>query len=262
MRIRVVLSGIVSAAICVIALWFPWYMMEPANIAPDWAYVDEAAILPAWLSTGMLVFCGLTLFAFGWVSARWNWAGNWRDSLLAGAGAGLIAGCLIYDFIGTFHFGLSGQEAVLRAFYTEVDDVTGLTLFVDSITETATQLYFNFLLTVAACALLSAMGGLASAVDAGDTWGRPPRAPDSWLFRIPAYSLTLTGCLWMIVTIAAFSVLQEVVIDAVVENELSGLNSFPVLISFSAYSVGWVLIFLPMSVTWGWLLRSWRSAGL
>lgn len=146
MRIRVVSSGIVSGVFCLIALWFPWYMVEPAGIVPDWAYQNEAASFPDWLPTAVYAFCGLTIFAFGWVAARWNWSKTWRSSLLAGAGSGLIAGCIIYDFIGAFRFGVLGQEEILKVFYREVGETEGLTLLVDAISQTANMIYVNFIL--------------------------------------------------------------------------------------------------------------------
>ena len=82
MRIRVVLSGMVAAAFCILALWFPWYVMWPASVAPDWPYLNFAGTFPAWLETGVVIFCAFTLFTFGWISARWNWARNWHARLL------------------------------------------------------------------------------------------------------------------------------------------------------------------------------------
>lgn len=262
MRIRVVLCGIVAAAACILALRFPWYIVYPTNVAPDWYYLEFARGLPIWLETGVLIFCGFTLFTFGWVAARWTWAGNWRDSLLSGAGAGLIAGCLIYDFIGAFYYGLLGQENVLKAYSAQLTETKGMTLLIDAIASSAYYLYSNFLIVVVSCGVLCGVGGLASAFDVGDVWGSSPRNPEGWLFRLTAYTLSVNGAVWTIVALAAVMVLQDSVTDIVIKNNLSGLSTMPVFITFTVYMVGLAMTLFPLSITWGWTIRSWRSAGL
>ena len=261
MRIRVVISGVISGAFCLAALWFPWYMAHPSTITADWAYREQAAALPDWLPTAITVFCGLTIFAFGWVAARWNWSKTRRDSLLAGAGAGLIAGCIIYDLLGAFHFGLMGQEDILRSLSSEVDQIQGLTLLVDGITESANLLYLNFILVIFACVIAGGLGGLASAFDLEDVWGSLPRSPEGWLFRIPAYSLTVTGLGCLIVMIAALTVLEEKTREIAIENNLAGLTTFPTFLLITAYLAALIMILSPMAVTWGWIARSWKNAG-
>ncbi|MBL8063080.1 MAG: hypothetical protein JNK32_08690 [Anaerolineales bacterium] len=262
MRIRVLLSGVFSGVICLIALWYPWYVMDPARVAPDWPYQNRSIALPDWIPTAMLAFCGLTVFVFGWVSARWNWSKTWRQSLLSGLGAGLIAGCFIYDFIGAFHFGLIGQEGILNAFYTEVDKIKGIELLIEAISGTAVSIYLNFLAIMVGCIILGGLGGISSSIDLEDVWGKPPCDPDSWLFRIPAYTLTVTGLACMFVTLAGLLVLQESAIKAAVDNTLTGLNSLPIFIVIVAYIACLFMILLPMSLTWGWILRAWQGAGL
>ena len=262
MRIRVVSSGIVSGVFCLIALWFPWYMVEPAGIVPDWAYQKEAVSFPDWLPTAVYAFCGLTIFAFGWVAARWNWSKTWRSSLLAGAGSGLIAGCIIYDFIGAFRFGVLGQEEILKVFYREVGETEGLTLLVDAISQTANMIYVNFIFILFAAIVLGSFGGLASSMDLEDVWGRPPRETQGWLFRLPAYSLSLTGYLCLIVMIAALIILQESVTNVGLENGLTGVKVPPFFIILLAFLGCVVMILPPIAMTWGWGIRAWKSAGL
>ncbi len=262
MRIRVVGSGIVAGVFCVTALWFPWYMVEPAGIVRDWTYQYEAANFPPWLLITVFVFCALTVFAFGWVAARWNWADTWRSSLLDGAGSGLIAGCIVFDLMGAFHFGLAGQADILKAFYKEVGERQGLILLYDSISATANLIYLNFIVVVFACVFLGALGGLASAMDVKDVWGKPPRDPHRWLFRLPAYTLSLTGVGVMIVIMAVFVVLQDVVTKGVITENLTELTSPPFFISAVAYLAGYTMILPAVGLTWGWTLRAWKTAGL
>lgn len=266
MRIRVVGSGIIAGLFCLAALWFPWYMIEPAGLARGWMYEREAANFPAWLSTGVAVFCALTVFAFGWVAARWNWAKTWRSSLLDGAGAGLIAGCVVFDFIGAFHFGLAGQADILKAFYREVGENEGLALLFDSLSATSSLVYLNFIAILFAALCLGALGGLASAIDLEDVWGSPPREPHRWLFRLPAYTLSLTGVGWLVLTIAVFSVFQDVLNEAVTTaaetGDLSGLTMPPFFVSTTAYLTGVAMTLPAIGLTWGWIVRAWRGAGL
>lgn len=262
MRIRVVGSGIVAGVFCLIALWFPWYMIEPAGIVPDWAYQNEAASFPDWLPTAVYVFCALTIFAFGWVAARWNWSKTWRSSLLAGAGSGLIAGCIVYDFIGAFRFGVLGQEEILKVFYREVGETEGLTLLVDAISQTANMIYLNFIFILFAATVLGGLGGLASSMDLEDVWGRPPRETQGWLFRLPAFTLSLTGYLCLIVMNAVLVILQKSVTDVGIENELTGVKMPPIFIILVAFLGCIVMILPPIAITWGWGLRAWKSAGL
>lgn len=262
MRIRVVSSGIVSGIFCLIALWFPWYMVEPAGFVQDWAYQNEAVSFPEWLPMAVYGFCALTIFSFGWVAARWNWAKTWRSSLLAGAGSGLIAGCIIYDFIGAFRFGVLGQEEILKAFYLEVGETQGLTLLVDAISQTANLIYLNFIVVVFASVILGAFGGLASSLDLEDVWGKPPRNPDPWLFRLPAYSLSLTGYLCLIVMIVALVLLQESVVNVGIENELTGVKMPPLFIIFVAFLGCIAIVLPPIAMTWGWGMKAWKTAGL
>lgn len=262
MRIRIVGSGIVSGIFCLIALWFPWYMVEPAGIVPGWGFQEEAVSFPSWLPTAVYIFCALTVFSFGWVAARWNWSKTWRSSLLAGAGSGLIAGCVIYDFIGAFRFGVLGQAEILKVYYLEVGETEGLTLLVDAISQTANLIYLNFIFILFASVVLGALGGLASSLDLEDVWGKPPRDPDPWLFRLPAYSLSLTGYLCLIVMIAVFVLLQESVVDVGIENELTGVSVPPIFLTFIACLGCIAMILPPVTMTWSWGMKAWKTAGL
>jgi hypothetical protein len=262
MRTRIVITGIAAGFICLTALWFPWYMMDPAGVAPDWAYADEAAVMAEWIGIAVPVFCGLTLFVFGWAAARWAWAADWRESLLAGAGAGSIAGCLVYNLLGAFHFGLAGQKPILENFTNQVTEAEGMALLADAISESAVQMNMGLLYLLALCVLAGGLGGLASAVDAGDTWGKPPRKTDTWLCRLSAYGLTLSGAVWLTISLTAIQLLQEPLINTLAEYELRELTSHPFLILPMFHLAMTTLMLLPMSITWGWAIREWKGAGL
>jgi hypothetical protein len=262
MRIRVVGSGIIAGLFCLTALWFPWYMAEPAGIVRDWTFQYEAANFPPWTSTAIIVFCALTVFAFGWVAARWNWASTWRSSLLDGAGSGLIAGCVAYNLIGAFHFGLIGQADILKMFYEKVGERQGLILLFEAVSSTAYLIFLNFIFIVFASTILGALGGLASAIDLKDVWGKSPRNPHRWLFRLSAYTLSLSGVGVLVTTIAVFTILQESLTEGVINENLTELTSPPFFVSAVAYLTGYVMILPAVGLTWGWIFRAWKSAGL
>ncbi len=262
MRIRVVVSGVFAAAICIFSLWFPWYVVYPASVAPDWPYFSTPNTLPAWFEMAVIVFCGVTLFAFGWVSARWNWSKNWRDSLLSGAGAGLVAGCLIYDFIGAFHFALLGQEEILKAYFVELSQAEGISLMIGAVSKSAYYLYAYFFVAAFVSTILGGLGGLVSAIEAEDVWGTPPREPQGWLFRLSAYNFSIHGAAWTIVALAAILVLQESVVNAAIKNDLHKIDTMPVFISLSVYLACLTMTLFPLGMTWGWAIRSWKTAGI
>lgn len=171
MRIRIAMAGVMAGAICFVALYVQYYRFAPADFVPGWPYAIQAAILPPWTSTVVTLFCAVTLFSFGWVAARWNWAETWQASVLAGAGAGTIAGCLAYGMIGIFWYGIQGQSAVLKNFYESVTEAEGTRIVVEAIFLTGHLVYMRFIQSVSACILLGAFGGLASAlVDVKDVW--------------------------------------------------------------------------------------------
>lgn len=263
MRVRIVLAGILAGIICLVFLWFQYYLVEPNKIISDWPNAVELALFPDWTSKVILILCALTLFACGWVAARWNWAENWLTSLLSGGGMGLVAGCLIYDFIGVFWFSLKGQEEVLRNFYTPLTETDGIRILLEAIVKTGSFLYLNFIWVVLTSIMFGAFGGFVSAlVDVKDFWGKNPRKPQGWLFRLSGYMLTLFGCVNFVVTIAVLSKLSDSAIRSALrlqeEYEIQWSYEYPAgLFLLFGYLTSLFLIFLPLGITWGWIIRAW-----
>lgn len=264
MRVRVVITGVAAGMICLLFLGFQYYSLGPISIIPDWPNVAQADIFPGWIANAILIFCVLTIFSFGWIAARWNWATNWRASLFDGCSTGIIAGSLIYDFIGVFWFGLKGQEEILKNFYTPLTEAEGSRILVESIFRTGTLLYLNFIWVVLACAVVGSLGGLASAaIDIKDLWGANPRKPEGWLFRLSAYMLTIFGFLNLIVNMAGLSILWDISLKTAArlqekyDLQMStgySRGSFFLL----SYLIGFIFTMLPASITWGWIIRAWQ----
>lgn len=263
MRVRIVISGILAGFICLVPLYIQYYTLETATIVPGWSRVFSPLDLPDWFATVVFIVCGLTLFAFGWVAARWNWAENWKDSVFSGLGMGVIAGCLIYDFIGVYWFSVLGQAEVLGSYNTQLTEGEGMRILLEAIAKTGSFIFLNFAKVVLACAVLGAIGGLASAaLDVKDVWGSSPRKPEGWLFRSSAYLLAITGTVNMIVVIAAFSVLWEKLTESIVKADQEfdiqwSLEFDSALFYLYAYLIGLAFIFIPIGLTWGWTFRTW-----
>lgn len=214
------------------------------------------------METAVFAFCALTLFAFGWVAARWNWASNWHSSVSAGGSAGLIAGCLIYDFIGAFHYGLLGQKDLLASLSRQMSETEVLTIMIDAFSSSALQVYFYFLIVVAAATIVGALGGLASAMDIEDVWGKPPREPEQWMFRMSAYTLALNGAVWAYIALEAMYVLQDSATKTILNASLTDFNPMALLIIVNIHTVNMAMTVFPLGLTWGWIIRAWKGAGL
>jgi hypothetical protein len=265
MRMRITIAGIVAGVLCFLPLRFIYYNLEPAQYVQFWPDAAQAAQYPTWMETAILIFCGVILFVFGWIAARWNWAGNWRSSLLSGAGSGLLAGCLLFDFIGVFHYGLQAQSEVLMNYSNPLTELEGMRILLEAVFKTGTSLYLNFMRIVLNCTGLGALGGLSSAlIDVQDFWGREPRRPDGWLFRLNAYLLAILGVVNLVVTIAVLQTLWEKALDTTLKyaeqyNLQFGSDFTQILFLPAGYLVGMISILLPVSFTWGWIYRTWRK---
>jgi len=260
------LAGIMAGAICNVALYFQYYRFAPSEFVLGWPYLIQAAILPRWMPEAVTIFCVITIFSFGWIAARWSWARTWQSSILAGAGSGTIAGCMVYAIVGLFWFGIKGQADVLGNFYNSMAEIDGLLIIVEAIFRTGTFVYAYFIQFVPACIALGTLGGLTSALlDANDVWGKHPNHSHGWLFRLPAYLLVICGILNLIVTVAILSLLWDKTMSSVkelaAENMRSELGTGYGFFLHWGYLTGLVFTFLPAGLTWGWIIRAWRHHG-
>jgi len=260
------LAGIMAGAICNVALYFQYYRFAPSEFVLGWPYLIQAAILPRWMPEAVTIVCVITIFSFGWIAARWSWARTWQSSILAGAGSGTIAGCMMYAIVGLFWFGIKGQADVLGNFYNSMAEIDGLLIIVEAIFRTGTFVYAYFIQFVPACIALGTLGGLTSALlDANDVWGKHPNHSHGWLFRLPAYLLVICGILNLIVTVAILSLLWDKTMSSVkelaAENMRSELGTGYGFFLHWGYLTGLVFTFLPAGLTWGWIIRAWRHHG-
>jgi len=123
--------------------------------------------------------------------------------------------------------------------------------------------YLYFLVVVAAATLAGGFGGLASAIDVEDTWGKSPRKPEPWLFRLSAYALVINGIIWSYLAYSLAVVLQNLVNDTAIKSALIGGDMVAALfLTMSIHTTNMVMALFPIGVTWGWMIRAWKHAGL
>lgn len=263
MRVRTVISGIFAGILCLVVLRFQFYSIELPRVVPGWPVAPQTANLPAWIATAIQVFCGITLFSFGWVAARWNWGENWQASLQSGAGVGLLAGSIIFDFVGVPWYSLEGQSQILMNSYTPVSQTEGTRIVIESVMQTGLLLYGNFLLVVLVCTVVGGLGGLVSALlTRQDFWGKDPRRPADWLFHLNVYLLAILGFLNLIVSIAVLRLLWEKTLNSVTQLDKQydvkwTLSNSAEMFALLGYLVGLIFVLLPVGITWGWIIRSW-----
>src|SRR5512138_3275369 len=199
MRVRTVITGIFAGILCLVVLRFQFYSIELPRLVPGWQVAPQTAYLSDWITQAILVFCVITLFSFGWVAARWNWGENWQASLQSGAGVGLLAGCIIFDFVGVPWYSLEGQSQILMNSYTPVSKKEGTRIVIEAVMQTGLLLYGNLILVVLVCTVVGGLGGLISALlTRQDFWGKDPRGPADWLFHLNTYLLAILGFLNLI----------------------------------------------------------------
>jgi hypothetical protein len=264
MRVRTVTVGVVCGWICVLALRSQYLKIEMHRFVPGWPGAETAARIPPWSATAILLLCGFVLFAGGWVVARWNWAENWRRSLQAGSGMGFLAGCLIFDFVNTTWAGVRGHAAIFANFYDTFAPEVGAALLSSAMLQTGKLLYANLFLQLLAGTVLGGLGGIVSnLVDREDRWGSDPRNPQGWLFRMPTYLLALFGLINNLIGQATLRYLLNTLNNTVeqaaelssVSADQAALGQFSLLSNLSL----WLFSFLPLGITWGWILRIWRK---
>ena len=264
MRVRTVTVGVLGGWVCVLALRFQYLKIEIHRFVPGWPVADLAAGVPPWSSTVILLLCGFILFAGGWIAARWNWAENWRRSLQAGAGMGFLAGCLVFDFVGSTWAGVRAHATIFANFYDTFAPEVGAALLSSAMLQTGKLLYTNLFVQLLACTVLGGLGGIVSnLVDPEDLWGSDPRNPQGWLFRMPTYLLALFGLINNLIGQATLRYLLNTLNNTV--EQAAALSSVPAdraaLAQFSLLSnlSLWLFSFLPLGITWGWILRIWRK---
>ncbi len=263
MSLRLLIPGIIAGIICRYVQILPGWdgllaKVDPAWPQPFWSKYEQTAYLL------FIAFCALVIFIAGWIAARWNWAKSWQQNLLDGASAGLVAGCILYDFIGAKWVGANSHIDVLQTFYIPVTDKNyGTLLLFDAISNSA-QIYLYVGVYTVPAALIAGLGGLVSMLD-NQGWGKPVEDGYNWLHRLPAYTLVFSGVVITNIILILTSMLIQWMIDAT--TNMIPLDDFhkmasPLMIIFAPMITGFLLTLFPAAITWGWASRAWKNQGI
>jgi len=267
MRIRTVVTGVITGLVCTIVLWLYFYFIGLPKYIPGWAVDFPLPSANPGLPLLVLSLCGVALFTAGWVSARWNWANSWQSSISVGASAGLLASFLIYDFFGAIWSTFIGQTEALANIFNQIGEEQGIRIFIKVMVDTNRAIYGNFIWVVLACTAMGMLGGFVSALlGLNERWGTPPRNPEGWLFRLPVYLLVFFGFFNLTGTFALLGLLTEFLAEAPtgeLNYSLAELIRTIEQLDFmqSTYLVGWYFTLLPAGLIAGWFIRLIQSGG-
>ena len=212
MRLKTIASGVLASLGCYFSLMRLAYDALPAQLIADWPPPFwEGIIEEKWVSLAIVSFAALSLFLGGWLSASWNRARNWKESVRFGANAGLIAGALSFSFVGAPWAGLLAQKEVLEKVNISLTEIEGGRILVNAVVGTIQRSYSMVWEFLIPAIILGALGGILFVLDIKtDEKVKGPRK-SGWLFRLPAYTLSLSGIVSFIIMYAIIAVLPEII---------------------------------------------------
>lgn len=260
MSLKTIFSGTLASIGSYFALMRLAYDMLPARLTDGWAspfwegiFEDQLVIITVY------IFTAISLFLGGWLSASWNKARNWKESLRLGASAGLIAGALSFNLVGAPWAGLQAQQDIYKNLGLNLSELAGTKILFDAIMGTIQQTYSLIWLFILPSMILGALGGLLFARDIKEDEKSTPPAKSGWLFRLPAYTLSLTGIVSIMLMYILTSVLFDTLEDMATENNYV-LALSPQLLSSFSLIITLLLFLLPYLLTIVWILRRWNKS--
>ena len=259
MRLKTILAGILASIGSYFALMRLAYDTLPAQFIVGWSPPIWAGVLEdEWVVIIVYGFTAISLLLGGWLSASWNKARNWKESLRLGASAGLIAGALSFDLVGASWAGLLAQQDIYKKLYISLSELEGTRMVFNATMETIQRTYSMLWLFILPAIFLGALGGLLFALELKleEKSASPPK--NGWLFRLPAYTLSTTGIISITIMYALTSALIDTLEDMIVENKFTPVFSPQLLRSFSSAST-MLLFLLPYLLTIIWISHLWRK---
>ena len=259
MRLKTIVSGILASLGCYFALMRIAYDTLPAQILSEWpAPLWEGLISEEWINIAVFGFAALSLLLGGWISASWNKAQNWKESLRFGASAGLIAGALSFNFVGAAWAGLLAQKEVLKHASITLTETEGMQILFSATSETILQNYGAIWLYIIPSIILGALGGLIFAIEITPEEKAAPPRRSGWLFRLPAYTLTISGIASFVIMQAVLVLLPEILADTAADYNIIPTMPPHLLISFATLSIA-PFFGIPFLLTFIWTLRRWKD---
>lgn len=260
MRLKTILSGIIASLGCYLALMRLAYDTLPTQSVIGWQTpLWDGILQDSWVKIIIYGFAALSLLVGGWLSASWNQARNWKESIRFSASAGLIAGALSFNFVGAAWAGLLGQQEILKNFNLPLSEAEGGQILLDAIIETAQRTYGIIWEFIIPAVFITALGGLIFALDikSEEKATAPPRK-SGWLFRLPAYTLVISGVFSLIIMLAVLDLFPEILTDLAIDLNLTPSIPPQLLLTFASLSTI-LSIGLPLLLTWVWALRRWKT---
>lgn len=260
MRLKTVFSGIFAG----VGLYFTFmrlaYDSLPAQFIKGWRTpVWQGLLSDEWVSIIIFGFAALSLLLGGWLAAAWNKAKTLRDCLSLGASAGLIAGALGFNLVGGAWAGLIAQKEIYLHLGETLSEKAATELIVNAVSETTAQTQFMFWQFMIASVLLGILGGFFFALENKKEWKTAPALESGWLYRLPAYMLTLSGLVSFLLMFVLMYPLSESTINTLFENALTPSNIPSQFMLFITSLTAIPLFLLPFLVTIAWLIKGGKK---
>lgn len=259
MRFKTIISGIIGFSGSYFALMRLLYDAAPATILDEWSRPLWAGIIDdKWAQIIALTFAALSIFVGAWLAAAWNKARHWKESLKFGINAGLISGTLSFNFVGAPWAGLVAQREVLEAANIRLTEMEGGRILVNAFSNTIQQTYSVFWLFLIPAIILGALGGLLYALDIQPEEKERGPHQRGWLFRLPAYTLTISGIASFILMYAILALLSEKIAEAAIDfNAATDIpaNMLPIFASIIVTP----FFAIPALITSIWAIKGWLA---
>ena len=258
MRLKTIVSGIIGFGGAYFALMRLMYDALPATILNEWpAPIWEGVVEEKWVQIAVFGFAALSVFLGGWLSASWNKARHWKESIRFGSSAGLISGALSFNFVGAAWAGLVAQREVLETTNIALTEMEGGKILVNAVTKTIQQSYSVIWLFILSALVLGALGGLLYVFDIRPKEKEMRPRESGWLFRLPAHTLTLSGIASFIVMYAIISILSEIIADTAVDYNM--MPDLPPQLILALVVTSIIPLFgIPFLLTLIWMIRRWK----
>lgn len=213
----------------------------------------------AWFGYGIAT---ILMLVSGYTSARLEWAQEWNESLLHGAGSGFLAGCLAYLLSGaSAASGIMGQnEILLSTLRLMRSEEEGIQILARGIVTNALWTNGLFVFIVASATILGGLGGLLSMMETSQGWSTPPARKSPYMYRIVISMFGSFAVANLLLLQTTFDVLAKTTLDSLAGRsvELPGMllpvstiTTLPTIINLTMISICGAFFL------W-WVLHDWQ----
>ncbi len=260
MRLKTVFSGILAGVGLYFSLMRLAYDSLPAKFITGWRTPVWDGV-PSETQIALVVygFAALSLMIGGWLAATWNKTQRLDDALAAGAGAGLIAGALGFSLVGGAWAGLLAQGEIYLNLGRNLSEKEGYQLILNEVSQTASQTPIMFWQFMIPAILLGTLGGFLAVLETRKEWKTVPRLESGWLYRLPAYTLTISGLVSFVMMFVVVNALQESATETLFNNMLAAPDLPPQVMLFVTSLTAIPLFLVPFLISLVWLLKGGKE---